>query len=53
MCSFNFNQTDYLYQDPHENNPRLALHYGNLTDSTKLIRIVEQLQLDESYNFGA
>ena len=44
---------DYLYQDPHENNRNLILHYGDLTDSTNLIRIIQQVQPDEIYNLGA
>jgi GDPmannose 4,6-dehydratase len=41
--SFNTTRIDYLYQDPHESDPRLLLHYGDLTDSTNLIRIIEQV----------
>ena len=51
--SFNTNRIDHLYQDPHEVNPKLILHYGDLTDSTNLIRIVQQVQPDEIYNLGA
>ena len=51
--SFNTNRIDHLYQDPHENEPRLVLHYGDLTDSTNLIRIIQQVQPDEIYNLGA
>jgi GDPmannose 4,6-dehydratase len=51
--SFNTGRIDHLYQDPHEANPRLVLHYGDLTDSTNLIRIIEQVQPDEIYNLGA
>jgi GDPmannose 4,6-dehydratase len=51
--SFNTGRIDHLYQDPHETNPRLVLHYGDLTDSTNLIRIIEQVQPDEIYNLGA
>ena len=51
--SFNTVRIDHLYQDPHEANPRLVLHYGDLTDSTNLIRIIEQVQPDEIYNLGA
>ena len=51
--SFNTNRIDHLYQDPHESDPRLILHYGDLTDSTNLIRIVQQVQPDEIYNLGA
>ena len=51
--SFNTNRIDHLFQDPHEADPRLVLHYGDLTDSTNLIRIIEQVQPDEIYNLGA
>jgi GDPmannose 4,6-dehydratase len=51
--SFNTSRIDHLYQDPHEADPRLVLHYGDLTDSTNLIRIIEQVQPDEIYNLGA
>jgi len=51
--SFNTNRIDHLYQDPHEENPKLVLHYGDLTDSTNLIRIIQQIQPDEIYNLGA
>jgi len=51
--SFNTSRIDHLYQDPHESNPRLVLHYGDLTDSTNLIRIIQQIQPDEIYNLGA
>jgi GDPmannose 4,6-dehydratase len=51
--SFNTERIDHLYQDPHESNPRLVLHYGDLTDSTNLIRIIQQIQPDEIYNLGA
>jgi len=51
--SFNTSRIDHLYQDPHEVDPRLVLHYGDLTDSTNLIRIIEQVQPDEIYNLGA
>jgi GDPmannose 4,6-dehydratase len=51
--SFNTSQIDHLYQDPHESDPRLTLHYGDLTDSTNLIRIIQQVQPDEIYNLGA
>jgi len=50
---FNTQRIDHLYQDPHEPDPRLVLHYGDLTDSTNLIRIVQQVQPDEIYNLGA
>ena len=51
--SFNTARIDHLYQDPHEADPRLTLHYGDLTDSTNLIRIIQQVQPDEIYNLGA
>ena len=51
--SFNTDRIDRLYQDPHEKNVRLKLHYGDLTDSTNLIRIIQEVQPDEIYNLGA
>jgi len=51
--SFNTDRVDHLYQDPHVDNQRFKLHYGDLTDSTNLIRIVQQVQPDEIYNLGA
>jgi GDPmannose 4,6-dehydratase len=51
--SFNTDRVDHLYQDPHEKSPRFKLHYGDLTDSTNLIRIVQQVQPDEIYNLAA
>ncbi len=51
--SFNTHRIDHMYQDPHEKNVRLKLHYGDLTDSTNLIRIVQEVQPDEIYNLGA
>lgn len=50
---FNTDRIDHLYQDPHESNVKLKLHYGDLTDSTNLIRIVQEVQPDEIYNLGA
>ena len=50
---FNTNRIDHLYQDPHEENLRLLLHYGDLTDATNLIRVVQQVQPDEIYNLAA
>ena len=50
---FNTQRIDHLYQDPHEPDPRLVLHYGDLTDSTNLIRVVQEVQPDEIYNLGA
>jgi len=51
--SFNTDRIDHLYQDPHEQNRRLHLHYGDLTDTSNLTRIVQQVQPDEIYNLGA
>lgn len=51
--SFNTDRIDHLYQDPHERNVRLFLHYGDLTDATNLIRIIQQVQPDEIYNLAA
>ena len=51
--SFNTSRIDHLYQDPHEADPRLVLHYGDLTDSSNLIGIIQQVQPDEIYNLGA
>ena len=50
---FNTDRIDHLYQDPHVNNARFILHYGDLTDSTNLIRIIQQVQPDEIYNLAA
>ncbi|GAB3911509.1 GDP-mannose 4,6-dehydratase [Mucilaginibacter boryungensis] len=50
---FNTDRIDHLYQDPHEDKVKLTLHYGDLTDSTNLIRIIQQVQPDEIYNLGA
>src|ERR1700752_1735271 len=50
---FNTDRIDHLYQDPHESNVRFKLHYGDLSDSTNLIRIIQQVQPDELYNLGA
>ena len=51
--SFNTDRIDHLYQDPHEPDPRFILHYGDLTDATNLIRIVQSVRPDEIYNLGA
>jgi GDPmannose 4,6-dehydratase len=51
--NFNTQRIDHLYQDPHVPQPRLILHYGDLTDATNLIRIVQQVQPDEIYNLAA
>ncbi len=50
---FNTDRIDHLYQDPHEQNRRFVLHHGDLTDSTSLIRIIQQVQPDEIYNLAA
>ena len=50
---FNTDRIDHLYQDPHEKNRRLVLHYGDLTDASNLIRILQQVQPDEVYNLAA
>ena len=50
---FNTDRIDHLYQDPHVDHQRFKLHYGDLSDSTNLIRIVQQVQPDEIYNLGA
>lgn len=49
----NTDRIDHLYQDPHEKNVRLKLHYGDLTDSANVIRLVQEIQPDEIYNLGA
>lgn len=51
--SFNTSRIDHLYQDPHEKNVRFKLHYGDMTDATNLIRIVQEVQPDEIYNLAA
>lgn len=50
---FNTDRIDHLYQDPQDEDVRFKLHYGDLTDSTNLIRIIQQVQPDEIYNLGA
>ncbi|MCD6060131.1 MAG: GDP-mannose 4,6-dehydratase, partial [Moraxellaceae bacterium] len=50
---FNTERIDHLYQDPHVTNRRLVLHYGDLTDTSNLIRILQEVQPDEVYNLGA
>jgi GDPmannose 4,6-dehydratase len=50
---FNTERIDHLYQDPHEKNVKMHLHYGDLTDSTNLIRIIQETQPDEIYNLAA
>ncbi|MDP4651300.1 MAG: GDP-mannose 4,6-dehydratase, partial [Haliea sp.] len=51
--SFNTQRVDHIYQDPHVDNRRLVLHYGDLTDSSSLTRIIQEVQPDEIYNLGA
>ena len=50
---FNTDRIDHLYQDPHEPNTRLFLHYGDMTDGSSLVRIIQQVQPDEIYNLAA
>ncbi len=50
---FNTDRIDHLYQDPHEKNRNLILHYGDMTDSSSLIRVIQQVQPDEIYNLAA
>lgn len=51
--SFNTERIDHIYEDPHRPNPKLKLHYGDLTDTSNLIRILQEVQPDEVYNLGA
>ena len=51
--SFNTSRIDHLYQDPHEKNPKLILHYGDLTDSTNISLIIQKVCPDEIYNLAA
>ncbi len=51
--SFNTQRIDHLYQDPHNTDPSLILHYGDLTDSTNIIKIIQKVKPDEIYNLGA
>ena len=51
--SFNTQRIDHIYQDPHEPNPKLRLHYGDLTDASNLTRIMRDVEPDEVYNLGA
>jgi GDPmannose 4,6-dehydratase len=51
--SFNTDRVDHLYQDPHEKNVRFQLHYGDMTDATNLIRLIQEVQPDEIYNLAA
>jgi len=50
---FNTERIDHLYQDPHVNHRDLILHYGDLTDTSNLVRIIQECQPDEIYNLGA
>ena len=50
---FNTQRIDHLYEDPHESDVRLVLHYGDLSDSTNIIRLIQEIQPDEIYNLGA
>src|SRR4030095_1060471 len=50
---FNTERIDHLYQDPHEKNIKLKLHYGDLSDTANVIRLVQEIQPDEIYNLGA
>lgn len=51
--SFNTDRVDHIYQDPHEENPKFFLHYGDLTDTSNLVRLVSEISPDEVYNLGA
>ena len=51
--SFNTSRIDHLYQDPHENDPKFFLHYGDLIDSTNIMKLIQKIQPDEIYNLGA
>ncbi|WP_373976112.1 GDP-mannose 4,6-dehydratase [Chitinibacter sp. SCUT-21] len=51
--SFNTQRVDHIYEDPHNNNPKFKLHYGDLTDTSNLTRILQEVQPDEVYNLGA
>jgi len=51
--SFNTDRIDHLYQDPHEEDQRFILHYGDMTDSTNLIRVIKEIEPDEIYNLAA
>ncbi|WP_409590539.1 GDP-mannose 4,6-dehydratase [Sphingobacterium sp.] len=50
---FNTARIDHLYQDPHHPHQRIKLHYGDLTDSMNLTRVIQEIQLDEIYNLAA
>ncbi len=51
--SFNTDRIDHLYQDPHDGDPKFILHYGDLTDTSNMIRVLQEVQPDEVYNLGA
>ena len=51
--SFNTSRIDHLYQDPHEKDRNLMLHYGDLTDGSNLVKNIQEIQSDEIYNLGA
>ena len=51
--SFNTQRIDHLYQDPHQEETKFILHYGDLTDSSNLISLIQKIQPDEIYNLGA
>lgn len=51
--SFNTQRIDHIYQDPHDPNPNLYLHYGDLSDTSNLTRVIQEVQPDEVYNLGA
>jgi len=51
--SFNTKRIDHLYQDPHESDPKFFLHYGDMTDATNLIRVIQEVRPDEIYNLAA
>ena len=51
--SFNTSRIDHLYQDPHDSGAHLFLHYGDLIDSTNIMKLIQKIQPDEIYNLGA
>ena len=51
--SFNTARVDHLYQDPHDPNRRLFLHYGDMTDANNLLRVIQEIRPDEIYNLAA
>ena len=51
--SFNTSRIDHLYQDPHQTNANFILHYGDLIDSTNIMKLIQKVQPDEIYNLGA